>query len=141
MADQRGDLGRAGVAEIGKIRRQIEAAIAGHQVLDAVEIAAEGEVVNALLAAAALPVEIEHDDVGALRVTDGDVADIAGVGLQQQILLHLAHAGVDILRLRAALRHFVTGVDIAQFAIVDDCIGALGREDGRIGEQIVLEGL
>ena len=70
MLDQRGDLGRALVAEVGKVGRQIEPAIVGHQVLDAVEIAAEGEVVDALLAAAALPVQVDGDDRRAFGRAD-----------------------------------------------------------------------
>ena len=142
MVDQRRDLGRAGVAEIGKVRAEIETAIAGHQVLDAVEITAEGEVIDALLAAAAPPVQVQHDDAGALGLADGDMPDIAGIGLQQEILLHLAHTGVGVLGMHPPLRHFVAVVDIAQLAIVDNGVGACvsGRQRGRIGEEIVLEG-
>ena len=86
------------VAEIGEIGRQVEPAIVRHQVLDAVEIAAEREVVDALLAAAALPVQVDRDDARALRLADGDDSGCADIGLQHQILLHLAHAGGDVFR-------------------------------------------
>lgn len=65
MADQSRDLSRAAITEIRKIGRQIQPAIVGHQILDAVEVAAEGEVVHPLLAAAALPVQVDGDQ--ALR--------------------------------------------------------------------------
>ena len=124
MRDQRRHLGRALVAEVGKIGRQIEPAIVGHQILDAVEIAAEGEVVDALLAAAALPVQVDGDDRRAFGLADRVVPDLAGRGLELQVLLLAAHAERDVGALDAALRHLVALVDVARLAVVDDGIGA-----------------
>ena len=69
------------------------------------------------------------------------VPDLAGVGLQLQILLLAAHAERDIGALDAALRHLVALVDVARLAIVDDGIGAavVRRQRRGIGEEIVLE--
>ena len=96
MADQRRDLGRALVAEIRKVGRQVKPAIGRHQVLDAVEVAAEGEVVDALLAAAALPVQIDGNEPRAFGRADGKMADRAGISLQGEVLLDLADSGGNI---------------------------------------------
>ena len=140
--DQGGHLRRALVAEIGKIRRQVEAAIGHHQVLDTVEIAAEGEIVDALLARAALPVQVKHDCRSARSLAHRDMANCARIRVEDKVLLDLAHAGIDIFRRHPALGNLVAPVDVAQFAIVDDPVSAAVavRQFRRIGEKIVFVG-
>src|SRR5690606_22371302 len=92
--------------------------------LDAVEVAAEGEVVHALPAAAALAVQIDGDDACPLAPADGKVAHRPGPGIDDQICLDTAHAGRDIFRLHPLLGNDVAAVDVAHLAIVNDTVGA-----------------
>ena len=91
MRDHRRDLGIASRPEIREVHRQVEAAIVGHQVLDAVEIAAEGKVVDALLAVTALPVNVDRDEARALVGADGDMRNPARAGIEYSVALLPPH--------------------------------------------------
>src|SRR5690606_21772836 len=140
MADQRRNLRRAPFAEIPKIRCEIESAIVGHQVLDAIEIATKGEVVHALTARATLSVQIKNDDGRILGSADGVMAHVSGLALQHQVALYPTNAQRNIFCPDTLFRHLVTLVDVSQFAIVKDAVelAPVGGKQRRIGKKIVL---
>src|SRR5690606_30993990 len=93
--------------EIRHVRRKIEPVIADHQVLDAVEIAAEGIVVDALVAIAALPVQVDRDEPGALLPANGNIAKRPGIGLKRLLLLRAPWRQIDKIPLHAPLGDLV----------------------------------
>src|SRR5690606_14179837 len=98
---------RAPRIEVREIRRQVESPVCGHQVLDTVEIAAEGEVVHALMAATALPVQIDGYDAGVFLPAYGEMRDGAYPCFSKQIRLYIAHAKRDILRFDTPFRDHI----------------------------------
>ncbi len=101
----------------------------------------EGEVVDLLLAATALPVKIDGDQRGALGATDGESAMSPRSERSTRSFWTLRTGCVDVLRRNAPLGHGVAAVDVTRFAIVDDEIGAVvtGGKCSGIGEELVLE--
>ena len=113
-------------AEIREARRQVDAVIPHHQVLDAVEIAAMDPVVDAGIAAGAEPVDEDDDRLGAaVDLADRVIADGPRPSFTDRSAVDRIGVERDIVRLDPLAAHRVARVEVARPVVFDLEIGAV----------------
>lgn len=142
ISDQRRNIGDTIAVEGLHAWRIVGTAIVDCQVLQPVEVAAEGVIVRAEPPVATPPVNENHGE-GLFRVEPrSGYIDLTIAQCQRLILLLPAHAKRNVGTLDPPLGDFIAAVDIAHFLIVDRLESAVvvALDDSLFRKELVFEG-